>query len=739
MTHAGGSRFRAVVHTAIATAVLGVALAPGLAVAGVGRVASGSGGSPGSGGASGAAVAQAAGSMVIELSKITPAAPTETSTLTISGVVRNTGTTRIGRIEVGLSIGLTPLTLRSQPSRVEAGLLPRSSRPVPGAQSVLADGIDPDDFAPFRLSVPVSSLGLPAGEQDRGVYQLDLTATAPGSSVPDRELTTYLPWMPELDSIEPTRLSWLWPLVDRPVRDSADLFMNDRLATSVAPDGRLSGLVDAAAGKPVTWVVDPDLLQTAEQMAKGYRVRTEDGTVAGTGRAAAADWLDRLRAAIGQNQVMNLPYADVDVTALRRNGLTSDIGTADTVGADIAQDVLRRDTTSNVSWPPGDLTDRQTLRALRAAGQQAVILADTALPPAGTLTYTPDGRGRLSTPAGTLEPLLIDTELSGVLRPGRGDRRGAGPLMIQRFLAETALITLQRPNDSRSLVVAAPRYWNVDPRTAAELLEVAGTTPWVTSVPLSAVREVEPPALPRVVAEYPSRAQSAELPADYLTDARRTRTRLQRFIEILSGPGPTSLAYTAARLRTESAAWRRTDGKPGVSSAGRSFLRGMSTNLDELRRQVSIVSAGTVTLSSHSGSIPVTVRNELPQPVSIEVYVESTRQDRLQVVQPPPVTVPAGGVAPVSVQAEAVANGPVEVRVRLRNSEGDPISDWQSIKVQVTNYGTVGSVIIAGATGLLFLSATVRIVRRGLARRRRRAAQPGTVPVEQVEVERVQA
>ena len=92
-----------------------------------------------------------------------------------------------------------------------------------------------------------------------------------------------------------------------------------------------------------------------------------------------------------------------------------------------------------------------------------------------------------------------------------------------------------------------------------------------------------------------------------------------------------------------------------------------------------------------------------------------------------------------AVQAKAVANGPVEVRVRLRNSEGDPISDWQSIKVQVTNYGTVGSVIIAGATGLLFLSATVRIVRRSLASRRRRANQPSTVPVEQVEVERVEA
>ena len=672
--------------------------------------------------------------LAIEIQRISPAVPTETSTLTISGVVHNTGSTRIGGVDVVLRVGIRPLKLRGQLEEVEEGALPQPTRPAPGGQAAL-DEIDSKDLAPFRIAVPISALGLPPTDAGRGVYQLDLTATAPQSAVPDSTVTTFLPWVPNAESVAPTRLAWLWPLVARPVRDSAGIFSNDRLAASLGSGGRLRGLVDAAAGSPVTWVVDPDLLETAKQMSVGYQVRVRGGTTAGTGRDAAADWLDRLRAAIGNSEIVNLPYGDVDLTALRRNQLAADITAANKLGAQTAQSVLHRPTVSDVAWPPGDVTDRPTLEAVRASGQQAIILADSALPPEVGLNYTPDGRGRLDTAAGELEPLLIDSGLSAVLRTGSGRELGAGALMIQRFLAETALITLQRPNDARSLVIAAPRNWSVEPGTAEQLLRAAAATPWLTSVPLSAVRAVQPPAIPRVLAEYPASARAAELPGAYLTTVRRMRTQLLGFTEVLSSPDPIERAYTAARLRAESAAWRRTDGEPGVTAAGRSYLRRVAANLTALRGQVSIVSAGTVTLSSHTGTIPVTVRNELPQAVSIQVFVDSTREDRLRVEQPDLAVVPAGGVAPISVRAEAVANGLVEVRVRLVNESGEPISDWQSIRVQVTNYGTLGSVIIAAATALLFLSATTRIVRRSLAGRRRRATRPATAPAESVESE----
>ncbi|HKE50936.1 MAG TPA: DUF6049 family protein [Actinomycetes bacterium] len=679
------------------------------------------------------AAAQPSGTLAIEIHTITPAVPTETSTLTISGAIHNSGSTRISPVDVTLAIGNTPLVFRGQLDEVEAGAL-GPTRPVPGGQAVITDEIGPQDFAPFRLAVPISAFGLP--QSAAGVYQLDLTAAASQSGVSKTTVTTFLPWVPNSETIAPTRLAWLWPLVDRPVRDSAGIFTNDRLAGSLAPGGRLRGLVDAAAGSPVTWVVDPDLLETAAQMSQGYQVRARGGSTApGSGQDAATDWLDHLRSGIGSAEVVNLPYGDVDLTALRRNQLTEDIQRANMLGAETARSVLHRPTDSDVAWPPGDLTDRPTMEAVRAADQHAIILADSALPAADSLNYTPTGRGRLTTAAGDLDALLIDTGLSAVLRDGSGSKPGVGALMIQRFLAETALITLQRPNDPRSLVVAAPRYWPVNQETADQLLRAAASAPWLTSVPLSSVRDVEPPAVSRTVAEYPASARAAELPGAYLATVRRMRTQLLHFTDVLSNPGPTERTYTAARLRSESASWRRTDGEPGVTAAGRSYLRRVAANLTTLRGQVSIVSGGTVTLSSHTGTIPVTVRNELPQQVTIQVFVDSTREDRLQVEQPELAIVPAGGVAPISVRAEAVANGLVEVRVRLHNPGGEPISDFQSIRVQVTNYGTLGSVIIAAATTLLFLSATTRIVRRSVAGRRRRATRSAATPAESVEPE----
>ena len=58
------------------------------------------------------------------------------------------------------------------------------------------------------------------------------------------------------------------------------LLTDDELATSLAPDGRLGGLVAALAGAPVgspvrdatCLAVDPDLVETAAAMRSGYQV-----------------------------------------------------------------------------------------------------------------------------------------------------------------------------------------------------------------------------------------------------------------------------------------------------------------------------------------------------------------------------------------------------------------------------------------------------------------------------------
>ena len=114
--------------------------------------------------------------------------------------------------------------------------------------------------------------------------------------------------------------------------------IDDELAASLAGGGRLDVLLsaaefatshdvdpDGAVGRSVCLAVDPDLLVTVNAMTAGYVVSDspagpaqEPGTPThpGAGQAAAATWLNRLRALAHRMCVAPLPYAQADLDAV---------------------------------------------------------------------------------------------------------------------------------------------------------------------------------------------------------------------------------------------------------------------------------------------------------------------------------------------------------------------------------------------------------------------------------------
>ncbi len=78
----------------------------------------------------------------------------------------------------------------------------------------------------------------------------------------------------------PVPVNILWPLVETTHLGVDGVFLNDALAASIAPGGRLNTLVDAltAPGAPappagsVTLAIDPALLDELDRMSRGYRV-----------------------------------------------------------------------------------------------------------------------------------------------------------------------------------------------------------------------------------------------------------------------------------------------------------------------------------------------------------------------------------------------------------------------------------------------------------------------------------
>ena len=115
---------------------------------------------------------------------------------------------------------------------------------VSGVVAVIG-GIEPGASAAWRLEVPADRLHLGAF----GVYPIavEARATLNGERI-TRRVPTFLPWVPAANEFTPTRIAWLWPLDDDVRRDVDGTFIDDHLASTLAPDGRLGSLL--AGGRP---------------------------------------------------------------------------------------------------------------------------------------------------------------------------------------------------------------------------------------------------------------------------------------------------------------------------------------------------------------------------------------------------------------------------------------------------------------------------------------------------------
>ncbi len=204
------------------------------------------------------------------------------------------------------------------------------------------------------------------------------------------------------DTSKPVPVTMLWPLADRPrlapgvpggtipVR-----LMDDDLSTSLATGGRLDVLLaaaefatshdvdpDGAVSRATCLAIDPDLLVTVNAMTAGYVVsNSPDGpaqepgtpTHPGTGQAAAASWLNRLRALAHRMCVAPLPYAQADLNAVQRIGDPGLSATATSGAGDVVDQILGVAAVRGATLIPDGLLTRRGVDLLSANGNTVVI------------------------------------------------------------------------------------------------------------------------------------------------------------------------------------------------------------------------------------------------------------------------------------------------------------------------------------------------------------------------------
>jgi uncharacterized protein DUF6049 len=572
------------------------------------------------------------------------------------------------------------------------------------------------------------------------VYPLFFSAHVTGTDGVDQRLGVTGSYLPSFYARPaPLQVNWIWPLIERPHRlFGSAVFTDDFLAQDVV-GGRLDRALQVLEGVgdqvPMTLVVDPELLDELEVMATGkYVVQSGSHTVPGRGQQPALAWLDRLHAVLSADpdlQVELTPYADPDIESLTQNGLGWTTALPADMAARVSQALPGLSLDSTVAWPASGAISARTLQTLVSGGVSTVVLNSGAVTPRTAAGAVPAGLARLESGGSDLAVALtapaVQQDVAKVVTRG-----GAGAGALPRLVAELAVRSAQQAGVEHVAVLTPPRY--VDPTVASAVQAIKDTSTSMFSRPISLRSAVSGDLLPTGrsgLARLP--ASAATLPSSTLDTATHVTDAIPAISALLEPQqgqtDPAALKVVTelpvAVQRAESSAWRE---KSDAAAASR-YADQLENNLDGITSGVHIVrpSSGAYTLASSSSPLPITVSNEHPYPVTVQLKV-STAVNGL-----PGFTTRDIGVQRVdgdqkrtlNVPTQTERSGRIRVEAVLLTPNNFPLGDPVQLTIRSTALGAIGVVITVVAGVVLALALLVRLGRR-LRKRRSGSASTGT-------------
>jgi hypothetical protein len=576
---------------------------------------------------------------------------------------------------------------------------------------------------PWALKTPLSAMGLSADT----VYAIDVQAWSNGEYLGAQR--TYLPYKIGSGSspVSTTQLTVLAPVT---ATSSADGYQESidgttypelteqTLASEMGSGGNLYKLLVAGAQLPkgtISWAVDPDLLNTAMAIQNGYLVAASGSSTpdVGPNPGNARAWLKEAKNVLGgtNGELWQLPATDPDLGSLS-NASTKQ---AEQLLGDAANESTKSSTVKTLvgripqgllAWPAGGQVSSTTLNLADSFNPTAVIVDSTSIGlSVSHQRYTPTGRASAN---GRGNLAVGDTALDAIMSGDSVDS-GSSVLAGQRLLAQTALISRENPNLSRSIMLTLPR----DAATEASdmgILKVLQSASWVSPSGLSSL--LAKSADPAASTGTPTRSSSVsgtDLSSGQISSVTGLQSQLKLFQSILTQTDATTAGFAEAVLRTVSTSWR------GSSASWKTFESAVSNRLGSQTGKVYLIPKSDLTLSGTSGSIPFTVVNQLPQEVKLGLEVQ-TSPSGLSVTQIP-VRVFVGGSTTVEVKVSTkVASSTYRVTAFLVTPDGAHYGTAksggsQSLQVTVTSIGFVALLLFAGSAALLVFAVGLRIYR----------------------------
>ena len=676
--------------------------------------------------------------LLVSIDSMTPSYVPERGPIEIEGTVTNQDVVAWTTINLYPFISSAPMTTRAE--LVEAAELGEDQ--FVGERMTDADAqieeLQPGVSTTFTITVP-RSLIIEEITAEPGVYWFGVHAIAQSDEVlrddvADGRARTFLPLVPEsTNGAVPTSL--VVPL-RRFLGREPDGSLADPEAwhRSLSEGGRLREAVEfagAAAPAELSWLVDPALLDAVRRLAAGNPPRSLAPTIEPTDpgeepsesptedpdegeeaedpepvtpeQQTAADWLSELEPLLRNQQLLTLPYADVDLAGAADH----DPELIELAGTQ-ASAVLEGwgITGTPVIGSPSGYMDLGTIDASDV--ETPVLMSDAAF--VGDPPAVADLNGH---------KLVVTSSAAASGGPGPGVRIG-GIALRQRILSEAALRMLEPGRDP--LVVVLPSRLNSD--DAADFF--AGLdAPWLALTTLTRATAGEGQAVEAEDIDYPVRQDEFELDPETFRAADELiaeGTSLQNLLTLNDRVGA---ELTEEALTGTSYAARQSQfvARSGLNRAG-DWVR------DRLR-SVEIGAPPGVTLSSASGEFVATITNRLNEPVTVSVIARS--DDGIEITPTAPVELEAKSRTSVLLQARTSEASVHNVTLLLTDADGTPLGSTDTLPIRSAQVSNVIWVIIGSGLLLMFVAILLRLVRRIRGRHDRPemevdAAEPAALP-----------
>ena len=660
----------------------------------------------------------------VRITSFSPMVPKPGDSVTIDGVVTNTGATTLTNTQAIACIDDQRGRITDSAELADIPADPSDCESPAGSTAFqdFADVLEPSVSRRFSITVPWRQWHV-GGRSGVYVVGVKIRGDNPdGGRENPGVARTLMPVMAPKTTVRQVRTAMMLPLRHRPTQLNGSYFAGESLVDAMKPGGRLARLVQSGTGKKVSWLIDPSTLDEARQLAKEYRT---DGRVGAPKQPSqvARDWLAALdRAVAPAKQVTMLPYGDPDVRTLEATGLGRIVDASREL-ASAAEPPLGKPVQSAI-WLENGFADAATLAAL--TGDQTSSRPDD-LTLLSSWAWAPDQRPDLdssplvsvTTPAGPVRAVVAD---QGLTSGGPDPVILNGPVQVrQRFVAETALLAMAGDGTAPVTVVAAPaRGFDVLGSATAVLLQ-GMSAPWITPI---GIDEVTGPATQTVEAPAPKQTLSV-LNESQLDAVRAIDQDIATYNDLQRHSAAFKANLDRVAVRAASMAWR------GFQPDGDHYRRYQLGTFRQTFGQVRIITADggqdtVVTLSASKGQFPLTIENGTKAPIRVGLRIESLNRDDLTVESIEPRVIRGGNRYSFTIRASAQQNGVIKARAHLVTENGQEFGTPLELDIRAAQYGTVGWVLVAAAVALLFGTSAFRIFRR-IRRERRTGATEATL------------